>query len=231
MFFLSVLLFTHFADAYTVILKNGRRCDGSLITDAGGTLQLRDFATGVILSFKKDQLDMAATTAANSNKPVALPDTTVPSDPQAERRVSDVADELRARRTGQARVYTMADLDSAPQVSIAGNGETERVTSDSADPGDENGWRRQARVLRKELEAAEDRAATSAADCEKARGKSQSSIASPHEKPQDLRSLMREPSECVRAASSLARLEAARDRFAAFEERARRAGVPHTWLE
>lgn len=227
---LSVLMFVTSTGATTIVLKNGRHCTGDLISDDGRTIQLHESSTGVFLSFKKDQVDDEATAAANSESRIRR-QTTAAAPSSATRGLADVAREIRNSRTGRSRVYTAADLKSAPEISISGSGEIGVIEPDAPAAVDESKWRTEARKLRKDVEAAEDRAATADRACETARSKHSSALGSVHEKPQELSTLMREPAECTRAAELNDRLLAARDRFAEFEDRARRASIPRSWLE
>lgn len=231
-FILSVLMFVSSTRATTIVLKNGRRCTGDLISDDGRTVQLHESSTGIFLSFKKQQVDDAATAAANAKSGSQPRASSISGATASSHGLADVAREVRLRRTGRARVYTSADLKSAPQISISGSGEiaVEKIYDGGRDV-DESKWRAEARKLRKDVEAAEDRAVTADRNCETARAKGAAAMGSLHEKPQELRALMHEPAECARAADLNDRLLAARDRFAEFEDRARRASIPVSWLE
>ena len=233
-FLLSFLLFATTAAAYTVVLQNGRRCTGELISDAGATVQIRDAATGAVLSVRKDQVNAEATLAANAPR---AEDTPADASPEAQspRSLAALAGEWRKQRTGRARAYTADDLKSAPELSVSGtpesDAESRRVSQPAADTLDERRWRSDARAARRELETAQDRAATAARACDQARKRNQSALGSSHRHPLELAPLTQEPSECRRFAELNERLAQARDRFDAFQERARRAGVPWQWLE
>jgi hypothetical protein len=229
---LSVLMFVSSTTATTIVLKNGRRYTGDLVSDDGRTVQLHESSTGVFLSFKKQQVDDAATAAANAKSGSQPRASSISGAGSSSQRLADVAREARLRRTGRARVYTSDDLKSAPQISISGSGEiaVDKI-KDGGTEVNEAKWRAEARKLRKDVEAAEDRASTADRNCEAARAKSAAAMGSMHEKPQELNALMHQPAECARAADLKDRLRAARDRFAEFEDRARRASIPISWLD
>lgn len=231
-FFLSLVLFVSAAHAYTLVLKSGRRCSGELIGQDDLTLQLRDPATGLILSYRRAQLDAPATAAANvrSSTPEPSPADGDPAEPV---RVAELARRLREQRTGRSRVYTPDDLLRAPAISVSGateSSETPPVVAD-ANPGEERRWREEARRLRKELEAAQDRYAAVMPACEKARQHRDEEKLNPHRHPLELAPLMQEPSECRRLAELQQRVEHAQSAIEDFEDRARRSGVPWRWLQ
>ena len=235
-FLLSFLLFLSCADAYTLVLKNGRQCSGDLISDDGPTVQFRDAATGAMLSLKKDQVDAAATTAVNAPAPEPASDRAAAHAKADEgRSLASLAAELRGQRTGKARVYTTADLTRAPQVSVSGTAESsaglEPEAASKQDAPNEKRWRSEARALRKELESAQDHAAAAEAACDKARHRNQTAMQPLSRRPTELPRLLEQPSECRKMEEMNRRLSDSRNRFDDFEERARRAGVPWQWLE
>jgi hypothetical protein len=67
--------------------------------------------------------------------------------------------------------------------------------------------------------------------CGQARQKSNSQRAKPHKKAIDLLSVLEEPAACKKQQELLNQLEDAQNRWDDFEIRARRAGVPWSWLE
>lgn len=230
-FLLPVFLFASSLHAYTIVLKNGRRCSGDLISDSGSTYQLHDSATGVFLSFKKEQVDAVATTAANTPPKSPQPAAAGASE-RVTRGVADLAERLREQRTGRARVYTTSDLARTPEVSISGSQTPlQDVAAVSSASLNESEWRNEARKFRKELESAEDRATAAQSACDKAQANGKAAVVAPHDKPVQLQSLMRPPQECTRASELNDRAADARERLLQFQERARRAGVPWSWLE
>jgi hypothetical protein len=233
-FVLSFVLLASTAHAYTLVLRSGRRCDGDLIAQNQQTIQFRDRATGLVFSFKKQQIDESATAAANAVAATpAMPESSAADQPLT---VAELARRLRALRTGHARVYTKEDLLHTPDVSIVGE---EDSAGDSVPPpvssgigaGDERKWREEARRLRKELESVQDKLSVAAPACEKARLRRNHDKLLPHDHPLELTPLMHEPSECRHFLELQQRYEAARAAIDDFEERARHASIPWRWLE
>jgi hypothetical protein len=67
--FLILILFVCPAYAYKVILKSGKTIEGKLLSEDNQTIRILD-ASGVQISFKKGQVDLAATATANAGAAV-----------------------------------------------------------------------------------------------------------------------------------------------------------------
>jgi hypothetical protein len=233
-FLLVSILFVNVCQAYTVILLNGKQLNGTLLGEDSVTIQLRDPASGVVLSVKKSNVDLNATAAANvpvqrstpemiSNFPERIP----------EKSVVEVAREVRAARKGQSRIYTRDDLNKVPEISYGNEVElqSEHIKSDRSESLDESYWRKSATIFRKELASLRERKITTGFSCEKAREKRSSQIYGGNRRPSNLNDAFEEPAECKRDEEIQAQLSDAEWRWDEFTERARKAGVPWQWIE
>jgi hypothetical protein len=98
------------AGAYTVVLKNGKSMNGTLISETEQVILFKDEA-GVQYSLKKSNLDLARMGEANAPKPeVASPAAAAPAPVAA------------PKQTKKSRVYTKEDVDALrekyPELSI-----------------------------------------------------------------------------------------------------------------
>jgi hypothetical protein len=112
-FLLVILLVgvTTGAGAYTVILKNGKQMNGTLISETEQVILFKDEG-GVQYSLKKANLDLARMTAANAAQPEVAPVTPAPS----------AAPVAKTESKKKSRVYTKEDVDALrekyPELSI-----------------------------------------------------------------------------------------------------------------
>jgi hypothetical protein len=215
-------------------LLNGKQLNGTLIGEDSVTIQLRDPASGVVLSIKKSNVNLDATTAANIPVQHSTPEI-IPNVPGKipEKSVVEVAREVRAARTGQSRTYTREDLNKVPEISYGNEAEvqSERVISDRSESLDETYWRKSATSFRKELATLREKKITAGFSCEKAREKRSAQIYGGNKRPSNLNEAFEEPAECKRYEEIQTQLSDAEWRWDSFTERARKAGVPWQWIE
>jgi hypothetical protein len=236
-FLLVSFLCLNVCHSYTVVLLSGKQVCGTLLGEDGITVQLRD-VSGVVLSIKKSRIDLDATQKANPvEKTAARISKEVISDQQPhEKTLVDIAHEVRAGRNGQARIYTRADLDRVPEISIGEQPEDVGFDDNSAKSesdlkSNESYWRKSAADLRKELVKLRDRRISAQFSCRKALEKRDGSIYGGAKRPSNLNSAFDEPAECERLNAIEAQLEDAEWRWEEFTERARKAEVPWSWIE
>jgi hypothetical protein len=231
-FLLVSFLCANFCHAYTVVLISGKEICGTLLGEDQITIQLRD-VSGVVLSIKKSRVDLDATKHAN---PVIKADqarTEAVAEELPEKTLVDIAREVRESRHGQSRIYTRADLDHVPEISIGDEtaDEPENTKSGTESKDDEKFWRKSANDFRKELAKLGERKISAQFSCRKALEKRDASIYGGSKRPTNLNSSFDEPAECERLRAIESQLEDAEWRWEEFTERARKAEVPWSWIE
>jgi hypothetical protein len=234
-FLLVSYLCANFCNAYTVVLLSGKQLSGALLGEDKTSIQLRD-VSGVVLSIKKSRIDFDATERAN---PII---TTEPATPEAviqqpaEKTLVDIAREVRENRSGEARIYTRADLDRVPEISVGEQSEvfdesSGNAKSESNAKDDEAFWRKSAADFRKQLAKLRERKIAAQFSCRKALEKRDASIYGGSKRPSNLNSAFDEPAECERLRAIESQLKDAEWHWEEFTERARKAEIPWSWIE
>jgi hypothetical protein len=231
-FLLLITLVVQPAYPYTVILNSGKQVHGEYVGEDGLTLQLRDSATGILLSFKKDNLNLDAMAQANRSSVLPEPQTALPrSEPRKKRGVAEIARELRNGRTGKARLYTPESLSHTPEISFS-ESETADYESKPADPVDnrnENYWRGTARRFQERIAGLEEKRQSAMAKCSAARDK-QKKLAMHPKKPSEL-SNPSEPPDCLKIKDLEKQIQEAHWEFERFQDQARKLDVPWSWID
>jgi hypothetical protein len=223
---------SHLASAYTIALKSGKFLDGELLGEDGFTIQLKD-RSGILLSIKKEFVDLEVTKRKNAPKEPEKPVPIIQTSPKT---IVQIAEENRQKRN-HAKAYTTKDLSGLPELSVIGSEEADSSEIRLSDPEievpsrAEQYWRKEALGLKKRLESLSEKIAGVEEACNQARQTSATSRAKPHKKVVDMLSMMEEPSVCKKYEELLRQLEETQNRWEDFELRARRAGVPWSWLE
>lgn len=234
-FLILVLLCVHPLFAYTVVLKSGKRIDGTFVAEDSITLQMKD-SRGVILSIKRELLDLEATVRENSrSEAVPLPDnkdTIVARTPAREIDLVAFAEQTKKSRRGKTRTVTAADLDSATELTIMGTeGELPPVEIERNSDREEQRWRSEAVTLRKEIARSRERRISAEASCEEAEQRLLEKRTRPSRQPVPLLRSFQTPTECERLVEIDRQLAEAQTRLENFEERARRSEIPWQWIE
>lgn len=234
-FLILVFLFVHPLFAYTVILKSGKRIEGTFIAEDKATLQIKD-SRGVILSFKRELLDLDFMARENakseSDPPKPTEDAVTVRKHSREIDLVAFAEQTQKERTGSARVVTTADLDSAPELTILGT-EDEPHPDEVTQPTDrdEQRWRKEAVNLKKEISRLREKRISLEVSCQNAGQRLSERRTRPSREPVPLLPSFEKPPECERLEEIDDQLEEAQMRLENFEERARRAEIPWQWLE
>jgi hypothetical protein len=100
-----IALLSSFAFAYSVILKNGKTFEGTLVTDDAEKITIKD-KDGVVLNFKKPSIDLEKT--AEANKPAEKPAAEPPKETPATEKKDAAPKVNQPKKAG--RVYTADDL-------------------------------------------------------------------------------------------------------------------------
>ena len=234
-FLLLILVFCQLSFGYTVILKSGKKMEGTWIGEDSFTLQMKD-NTGILLSFRKSVLDLEAMKTVNeSSHPETLPvqETTIRWGKAESEKPSlvELAQETKKKRGVPSRTLTLGDLRDAPELSVLGSDGPAFATVESTPVPREDEWRSASRALRKDLDSLRDRKISAGAACSKAREKLATKLSKPHRNSVNLLPLFEDPAECLRASEIDRQLRDAERRWEEHEDRARKAEVPWQWLE
>lgn len=153
--------------AEVLVLKNGKKLQGTIIHEDDKVYEFRDSA-GVALTVKKSQVDAEATQKLNAEQKVSNTTTEISKEIKSESKpenssVADLARAARANRTGAARTLRKEDLDQTPELSIIGTTQSEERIEDHAPlPADhlseknEDYWKSQTRQFANELRRVRD---------------------------------------------------------------------------
>lgn len=236
-FLILLLLFVHPLFAYTVVLKSGKRIHGAFVAEDNATLQIKD-SRGVILSFKRDLLDLDSMVRVNA-QPEVEADLPEPTEHRIEVRtrsrdidLAAFADQTQKNRKGQARTLTAADLESAPELTILGTtDEPKEAEIEPTSDRNEQQWRKEAVSLRKELFRLREKRISAEASCQHAEQRLSEKRTRPSREPAPLLTTFQKPSYCERLAEIDRQIEYAQTRLEDFEERARRSEIPWQWIE
>ncbi|MCI0616681.1 hypothetical protein L0244_27190, partial [bacterium] len=124
--------------AEVLVLKNGKKLQGTIIHEDDKVYEFRDSA-GITLTVKKSQVDGDATQKLNAEQKEAVTATEVSKKTKSESKlenssVADLARAARANRTGTARTLRKEDLEKTPELSIIGTTQSEESIEDHAPP-------------------------------------------------------------------------------------------------
>jgi hypothetical protein len=229
-FLLVFLISAHLAFSYSLVLKSGKLLQGEYFAEEDLTVRIKD-ENGIILSIKKSNLDLEATKRINelrSSSKGALPVAQVSKQPKGS---SQIVQDISER----GRVYAQEDLAAMPEVSILGTEKAVEVPvseeSIEIPSKAEQYWRKEGAALRKKLETLKEKRVAAQGKCEGAQRTSSLKIGRPHRNPTNLIDLMDAPPACQQWQELASKVQEAEDRWAEFEIRARKAGVPWQWIE
>lgn len=150
-----------------LVLKNGKKLEGTLIQQDAEVYLLRD-TTGIILTVKKSQVDDEATQKLNAERKKSEPAPEVSNEtkshsPPEKASVADLARAARANRTGASKVLRKEDLEKTPELSIIGTTQSEERIEDHAPPPEdhlseknEEYWKNQTRQFANDLHKVRD---------------------------------------------------------------------------
>ena len=136
---MAVLVISTSLFADTLVLKNGKKIEGTVVEEDAEGYRIRD-SQGIVIFVKKSQLDANASQITKEPEP----DTSKAKNEQPEitsknpSSVAEVARESRDNKKGNVRVLRKEDLDKMPEVSIIGT-ETavEEEGEEGSDPAEE----------------------------------------------------------------------------------------------
>jgi hypothetical protein len=225
--FLTICIPAH---CFTVILKNGKRIQGTLISEDEQSLQFKG-QDGIFISFKKAALDFEAMENQNKSPEIAK------SDPPLEHRNSislvELARETKSNRTGRSRTLSDRDIAALPEVSVIGKADEPVLMANSprVSPSDEKYWRKEAQVLKEKLAGARSRKDQAIEQCSRARNNLVHQPVRHRKGEVVVLQISAEPKECAQAEEKNEALQRLEQQWNDFCERARHADVPWQWIE
>jgi hypothetical protein len=254
--FLSLIfiLVTLPISADVLVLKNGKKLQGTIIHEDDKVYEFRD-STGVVLTVKKSQVDGEASQKLNAEQKEA--DTAaevskeIESDSKPENSsVADLARAARANRTGTARTLRKEDLEQTPELSVIGTTQSEERIEDHAPPSDhlseknEDYWKSQTRQFANDLRRVRDDVELFGKECDDLNKQAAYAIVDPSQymiingvlvpisgSGYDSTTIQRAQEVCFQseqAKKELARIEKELEQF---QEQARREGALPGWVD
>jgi hypothetical protein len=175
---IAFLLFSTTLFADTLVLKNGKKIQGTIIKEDAESYKIKDLE-GIVILVKKSQINPEATvinrksTATPENKPEVK---SVPDGSQSTPSVVDAARQAREKKKGNVRVLRKEDLDKMPEVSIIGTdepieerpaeSETESSSASATSEKSEEYWKSETRKFAMDIRRVEEDIAQLNKDCE-----------------------------------------------------------------
>lgn len=120
LYLFCLLLATFDLYAFTAILKSGKKIEGTLVAQDGTAMRLKG-NDGIVLTLKKDALDLPAMVSLNGQPkeaPAAEHSSAKPT--SRPRSLAEIAKEAQLKRTGTAKVLTKQDIPNLPEITVIG---------------------------------------------------------------------------------------------------------------
>jgi len=229
----------NFSFAYTVILKNGKTIQGTLVSENSDMYVLKD-ASGIQLNFKKTAVDAEKTLSANQAVQTTVPSAKPDSPPKSEAKPQPAALSKKAART-----FTEEDLQRLREKYNLGGGRSS--TSDEADDSNRKDqtekkakkdqahsaedFRAQAGELQNEIKQAEDAYANLKQGCDFAAKMTTQSGTATNEKGQRLSISDTRKEVCDAAENAKTNLDNVREQYQTLIDSAKSEGISQDWLE
>lgn len=243
-----------FADV--LVLKNGKKLEGTLIKQDNEVYLLRD-PMGIIITVKKSQVDDAATQKLNpiqvKSKVTSEDSKEIKSESKSENpSVADLARAARANRTGTAKVLRKEDLEQTPELSIIGTTQSEESIEDHSPPPpsdhysekNEQYWKDQTRQFATDLHRARDDVNFLTKECDDLNKQAAYAIVDPSQyiivngvlvpisgSGYDSETIRRAQEICYQAEQAKRELARIEKELETFQEDARRQGALPGWID
>ncbi len=251
-FFLIFIFLTTSLLADILVLKNGKKVEGSLIYQDDEVFQLRD-TMGIIITVKKSQIDQEATRKLNEEQKklesVSEPPKQSPQSKPQEVGVADLAREAREKKLGKARTLRKEDLEKMPELSIIGTEDTgekptEPKLSETPREKTEEDWKSETRRFANALRRAQDDAEIYGKKCDDLGKQAAYAITDPTQyilvngvlipiggSGYDASIIQRTQEVCFQAEQANKQLERLQKELDEFQEQARREGALPGWVD
>lgn len=234
---IGIFLTASAAFPYTIVLKNGKSVQGTLVEETGEVIVLQD-ASGIRMNFKKSQVDQDKTVAAN---PVTKPSNSSAAEPAKNESASSGSNAagLKTKPKTPAKVIKEEDLEKLRSKYDLGEGlggttaatpEESRMEPPEAPEKTEEDWKKESRRLENQLRQAESSYNLLRQKCEEFKGISIQTHTVVDENGQPLDMVEATRQVCEDAEMAKADLEDARSERETFEKEASLAGAPPGWI-
>ncbi|PWT92926.1 MAG: hypothetical protein C5B54_02705 [Acidobacteria bacterium] len=154
---LCLIICSQLAFAHYIVLKSGKRIEGDIVQEDATTVHVKQ-PDGVIITLKKDQLDLSATFMENET--AAREQAQTKQSTQTEKNLK----QTQTKKAGSTQTFTNEDVKKMPEISVLGTSDSASAegkqhgnlkTSNQQSHG-ENIWRAQAKKLHEKRLAAEE---------------------------------------------------------------------------
>jgi hypothetical protein len=234
-FLFAMFLITTSSFSYTVILKNGKTIEGTLVEQTDDLIVLRD-ASGIKMDFKKASVDLPKTEVANQKKDTPSVSTVKEESSAAQSQPSVDA----SKPKKPAKVLNEADIERLRKKYDLGQG---MISKDSVQPSEQDtdaqeeasekseaDWKWQSIKVSNDLRQAESNYNLLNQKCQELKGITVQThiLVDENGRPLDMVATTKEI--CDDAGQAKQDLEQAKSDRQDFEEKARQEGVPPGWL-
>jgi hypothetical protein len=227
-YFILFFLFVQSVFAATIVLKSGKQISGSIISEQESTIVVKD-SHGILISVKKDAIDLEAMTKLNA--PASLKPAAAPVLMKTERSLAQIARDSKKSRTGKAKAFTERQLPGGT-ISVMGSDEVQVVAPESKHiTHSDDQWQSRIARIKKEVNALRERNISADASCETSKQKQFSTRTTPGTKPVDLMATYEQTAACKKSEELQRQLMEAETRLDLAREEGRRAGVSWQSLE
>ncbi len=239
--------------ADVLVLKNGKKLQGTIIHEDAKVYEFRD-STGVVLTVKKSQVDGEASQKLNAEQK-EVDSATVSKETKSESKpenssVADLARAARANRTGTARTLKKEDLEQTPELSIIGTTQSEERIEDHAPSSDhlseknEDYWKSQTRQFATDLRRVRDDVELFGKECDDLNKQAAYAIVDPSQymvingvlvpisgSGYDSTAIQRAQEVCFQSEQAKKELGRIEKELEQFQEQARREGALPGWVD
>jgi hypothetical protein len=177
-----ILLFViEVASAYTVILKNGKKVEGTYLEENDSQIVVRD-KDGIVLTFRKTTLDLDAMSGVNPQTPQEQKPEAASTQDSAQTKPADPKPSDTKSTQKPTKVFTNEDVKDLPELSVAGSEQPQEIAEEEAGPEEsvqdepdaygveaEMYWKDQTRKISNRLYEAEDNYTRVQKECDDAK--------------------------------------------------------------
>lgn len=236
---LSFFLISSISFSYTVVLKNGKTVEGTLVEETNGLIVLKD-KSGIRINFKKANLDLEKTKAANDKaESTPAPAISAETKPAASESKSDSIKSDPPKKP--ARVVTEADLEKLRKKYDLGEGltkgensieasESEADWSDVSSEQSENEWKSESRKTENQVRQAENSYNQLKKECDELKSITVQTHILVDQNGQELDMAETAQQVCEDAERAREDLDQARSDRQALEDKAKQEGAPPGWI-
>lgn len=235
---LSFFLISSISFSYTVVLKNGKTVEGTLVEETSDLIVLKD-NSGIRINFKKANLDLEKTKAANDKaESTPAPAKSAQTKPAASESKPDSIKSDSPKKP--ARVVTEADLEKLRKKYDLGEGlkgensieasDSERDFPDVTSEQSENEWKSESRKTENQIHQAENSYNQLKKQCDELKSITVQTHILVDQSGQELDMAETAQQVCEDAERAREDLDQARSDRQALEDKAKQEGAPPGWI-